>query len=245
MRTNCVDCLDRTNVLQFFVGLEVLKQQLTALKLLPEPRLDFDSQVVAVLSELYDLMGDHLALQYAGSVAHKKYQLLGSRPRMMTSSKELLTSIHRHYNNSFNDREKQACLNLFLGLYSAREHPRLWVLDSDSWVHHRPLRDNYDPAGWWVAPLEAYAARMKALKNLVKHPSPAAPLSTEPAPEEAELTELDARALQVSYFREVHNTKKLTSFEKLLSRQGLSGCIFAQINASYGIRGGRGGPHPR
>merc|ERR1712118_215285 len=43
VRTNCVDCLDRTNVNQFFVGLEVLKQQLTVLNLLPEPRLDFDS----------------------------------------------------------------------------------------------------------------------------------------------------------------------------------------------------------
>ena len=45
-------------------------------------------QAVLVLSELYDVMGDHLALQYAGSVAHKKYQLLGSRPRMMLISQE-------------------------------------------------------------------------------------------------------------------------------------------------------------
>lgn len=65
-------------------------------------------QAVLVLSELYDVMGDHLALQYAGSVAHKKYQLLGSRPRMMLISQELLTSISRHYSNNFSDREKQA-----------------------------------------------------------------------------------------------------------------------------------------
>ena len=51
-----------------------------------------------MLSELYDLLGDTLALQYAGSVAHKKYQLI-SRPRMMKHSKELFISIHRHYSN--------------------------------------------------------------------------------------------------------------------------------------------------
>ncbi|OLP78827.1 Polyadenylate-binding protein, cytoplasmic and nuclear [Symbiodinium microadriaticum] len=51
-------------VLQFFVGLEVLKQQLTAMCLLPEPKMDFESQAVFVLSELYDVMGDHLALQF-------------------------------------------------------------------------------------------------------------------------------------------------------------------------------------
>lgn len=88
--------------------LEVFKQQLSALGLLREPRLDYDSSVVGFLSEMYDLMGDHLALQYAGSVAHKKYQLLGCRPRMMPTSKELKTSITRHYSNSFHDIEKQA-----------------------------------------------------------------------------------------------------------------------------------------
>ena len=165
VRTNCVDCLDRTNVLQFFVGLEVLKRQLTALNLLPEPKLDFDSQVVFVLSELYDLMGDHLALQYAGSVAHKKFQLLGSRPRMMTSSKELLTSIHRHYNNSFTDSEKQASVNLFLGIYQPDRDPRLWDLDCDSWLHHRALRDNYEPKAWWSGPLKTYAEQLSALNS--------------------------------------------------------------------------------
>ena len=37
-----------------------------ARSLLPEPKMDFESQAVLVLSELYDVMGDHVALQYAG-----------------------------------------------------------------------------------------------------------------------------------------------------------------------------------
>ncbi|CAE7339720.1 Fig4 [Symbiodinium natans] len=210
VRTNCVDCLDRTNVLQFFVGLEVLKQQLTAMCLLPEPKMDFESQAVFVLSELYDVMGDHLALQYAGSVAHKKYQLLGSRPRMMTSSKELLTSIHRHYNNSFTDREKQACLNLFLGLYQPSIHPSMEKLDCDSWVHHKVLKDDYSPGEWWVEPLEKH--RQNLLPLQAKDPE--------------YNTMLTQDRLQ-KWFCQVHKPEKYTWFEKLLAN---SDATFVQIN---------------
>ena len=54
VRVNCVDCLDRTHVLQFFVGLEVLEHQLAALKVLA-PRvggqrvLEVDSIVSGIL----------------------------------------------------------------------------------------------------------------------------------------------------------------------------------------------------
>ena len=210
VRTNCVDCLDRTNVLQFFVGLEVLKQQLTAMCLLPEPKMDFESQAVFVLSELYDVMGDHLALQYAGSVAHKKYQLLGSRPRMMTSSKELLTSIHRHYNNSFTDREKQACLNLFLGLYQPAIHPSMEKLDCDSWVHHKVLEDDYNPGEWWEEPLR-------------KHDQNLLPLKSKDPEYNLKLTPDDVQ----DWFGQLHKAEKYTWFEKLLAH---SDATFVQIN---------------
>eukprot|EP00397_Hematodinium_sp_SG-2012_P003059 GEMP01003067.1.p1 GENE.GEMP01003067.1~~GEMP01003067.1.p1 ORF type:complete len:1086 (+),score=196.16 GEMP01003067.1:209-3466(+) len=157
LRTNCVDCLDRTNVLQFFVGLEVLEHQLSALSVLPpktdKALLDFSQEIVSVLEEMYDFMGDSLALQYAGSVAHKKYQLL-PRPRIMKNSKELLTSVHRHYSNSFGDGDKQNSMNLLLGVYLPTIHPRPWAHDGlDSWLHHGVLHDDYDPKNWWEAPL--------------------------------------------------------------------------------------------
>eukprot|EP00927_Polykrikos_kofoidii_P049683 TRINITY_DN4370_c0_g1_i3.p1 TRINITY_DN4370_c0_g1~~TRINITY_DN4370_c0_g1_i3.p1 ORF type:complete len:1330 (+),score=167.43 TRINITY_DN4370_c0_g1_i3:102-4091(+) len=227
VRTNCVDCLDRTNALQFFVGLEALKQQLAALNLLPEPRLDFNSPVVSVLSELYDLMGDHLALQYAGSVAHKKFQLLGSRPRMITSSKELITSIHRHYHNSFTDIEKQASLNLFLGVYKPREHPRLWEVDCDLWLHHKPLKDDYEPGNWWEKPLMIYANKMAPLSDTLKPslnwPSCSESMSTVNTDcESGEVSvgyskgPISVNQPQQEWFREIHSVWKLTCFEKLL-----------------------------
>lgn len=213
VRTNCVDCLDRTNVLQFFVGLEVFKQQLSALGLLREPRLDYDSSVVGFLSEMYDLMGDHLALQYAGSVAHKKYQLLGCRPRMMPTSKELKTSITRHYSNSFHDIEKQASVNLFLGIYKPLKHPRLWDFDSDSWVHHRPLRNDFNPGEWWEAPLRIFSESTAILRG--PHFLPGLFVRTE---------EEERR-----WFEVVHRVWKFTWFEKLLPRLGFS---LVEINSN-------------
>ena len=147
VRVNCVDCLDRTNIFQFHLGVEVLALQLAATRLLPRAKLPFDSQMVTVLSELYDLMGDTLALQYAGSVAHKKYQLI-SRPRMMKHSKELFISIHRHYSNVV-DGDKQHATNLFLGLYKPKEQPRWWNLESDTLLHFQPLEAYSSPGSWW------------------------------------------------------------------------------------------------
>lgn len=214
LRTNCVDCLDRTNVLQFFVGLEALKRQLAALNLLPEPRLDTESHIVGVLSELYDLMGDHLALQYAGSVVHKKYQLLGHRSRMMNSSKELFTSIQRHYSNSFTDLSRQTSMNLFLGIHQGRamrlrapdltaqtrELLEFRAPESDSFAHHEQLLDDYSPGRWWELPLRTYAAKNDVLA------SPGA---------QAVVPRLFQTAGEArhAWFREVHQAWKLTVFD--------------------------------
>lgn len=74
LRTSCVDCLDRTNVLQFFAGLNVFEQQLLALGILSGENcsIDLKSNLAKLLSGLYDRSGDELSHQYAGSAAHKK-----------------------------------------------------------------------------------------------------------------------------------------------------------------------------
>lgn len=67
IRTNCVDCLDRTNTAQFAIGKCALGFQLCALGVLETPKLEFDSDCVRLLEELYEDHGDTLALQYGGS----------------------------------------------------------------------------------------------------------------------------------------------------------------------------------
>ncbi|KAJ1425247.1 SAC domain [Sesbania bispinosa] len=72
LRTNCMDCLDRTNVAQYAYGLAALGHQLHALGIIDHPRIDLDDPVADDLMGLYERMGDTLAHQYGGSAAHNK-----------------------------------------------------------------------------------------------------------------------------------------------------------------------------
>ena len=72
LRTNCIDCLDRTNVAQYAFGFVALGHQLHAIGINPTPKIDLDDELADSLMELYEAMGDTLALQYGGSAAHNK-----------------------------------------------------------------------------------------------------------------------------------------------------------------------------
>ena len=52
-RTNCVDCLDRTNAAQFVFGKRAFGHQLYALGVIESPNLAFDSDAVNMLTEMY------------------------------------------------------------------------------------------------------------------------------------------------------------------------------------------------
>ena len=77
LRVNCVDCLDRTNTAQFIVGKTVLGQQLYALGVIDSPYLPFDSDVMCLLEEAYETLGDILALQYGGSQLVHRFVVKG------------------------------------------------------------------------------------------------------------------------------------------------------------------------
>lgn len=70
LRTNCIDCLDRTNVAQYAYGLAALGRQLHAMSLTDIPKLNQESSIATALMEMYLSMGDALAQQYGGSAAH-------------------------------------------------------------------------------------------------------------------------------------------------------------------------------
>lgn len=72
LRTNCIDCLDRTNVAQFAFGLVSLGHQLHALGFTDDPIIGMDCPLADDIMRLYETMGDTLALQYGGSAAHNK-----------------------------------------------------------------------------------------------------------------------------------------------------------------------------
>jgi hypothetical protein len=76
LRSNCIDCLDRTNVAQYAFGLAALGHQMHILGLCDVPRVGSRSTLAITLMEIYEKMGDALAIQYGGSAAHNKVNCL-------------------------------------------------------------------------------------------------------------------------------------------------------------------------
>uniref|UniRef100_A0A1D1YYS2 Polyphosphoinositide phosphatase n=2 Tax=Anthurium amnicola TaxID=1678845 RepID=A0A1D1YYS2_9ARAE len=143
LRTNCIDCLDRTNVAQYAYGLEALGRQLHAMGLTDVPKVDHDSSIAAALMDMYQSMGDALAQQYGGSAAHNTvFPERQGKWKATTQSREFLKSIKRYYSNAYTDGEKQDAINLFLGYFQPQEgKPALWELDSDYYLHVSGIGD--------------------------------------------------------------------------------------------------------
>lgn len=93
LRTNCIDCLDRTNVAQYAYGLAALGHQLHALEFLDSPKIDIDSPLADELMGCYERMGDTLAHQYGGSAAHNKVCRIAAKVLPTWEVKFFLSSI--------------------------------------------------------------------------------------------------------------------------------------------------------
>ncbi|KAL2538901.1 Phosphoinositide phosphatase SAC1 [Forsythia ovata] len=147
LRTNCIDCLDRTNVAQYAYGLAALGRQLHAMGLTDNPKVDADSSIAAALMDMYQSMGDALAQQYGGSAAHNTvFTERQGKWKATTQSREFLKSIKRYYSNAYTDGEKQDAINLFLGYFQPQEgKPALWELDSDYYLHVSGIGDDLIP----------------------------------------------------------------------------------------------------
>ncbi|XP_038699994.1 phosphoinositide phosphatase SAC3-like isoform X2 [Tripterygium wilfordii] len=133
LRTNCIDCLDRTNVAQYAYGLAALGHQLHALGVIDTLKIDLDAPLADDLMGFYERMGDTLAHQYGGSAAHNKiFSERRGQWRAATQSQEFFRTLQRYYSNAYMDAEKQDAINVFLGHFQPQEgKPALWELDSD------------------------------------------------------------------------------------------------------------------
>ncbi|XP_050205895.1 LOW QUALITY PROTEIN: phosphatidylinositol-3-phosphatase SAC1 [Mercurialis annua] len=147
LRTNCIDCLDRTNVAQYAYGLAALGRQLHAMRMTDIPKVDPDSTIAAALMDMYQSMGDALAQQYGGSAAHNTvFPERQGKWKATTQSREFIKSIKRYYSNAYTDGEKQDAINLFLGYFRPQEgKPALWELDTDYYLHLAGTKEDLDP----------------------------------------------------------------------------------------------------
>nr|CAH7715536.1 unnamed protein product [Callosobruchus chinensis] len=140
VRTNCVDCLDRTNTAQFAIGKCVLGYQLCALGVLDSPNLEFDTDCVRMLESLYEDHGDTLALQYGGSQLVHRIKTYRKTAPWTSQGNDIMQTLSRYYSNTFSDSEKQNAINLFLGVFQPEEsQPPIWEYTSDYYFHHKPI----------------------------------------------------------------------------------------------------------
>ncbi|CAG2102960.1 unnamed protein product [Medioppia subpectinata] len=136
VRVNCVDCLDRTNTAQFALGKVALAFQLYSLGILPKPDLEFESDTVRMLEELYEDHGDTLALQYGGSQLVHRIKTYRKIALLSSHSRDIMQTLSRYYSNAFSDAEKQNVMNLFLGVFKPAKGASIWDLYTDFYLHN-------------------------------------------------------------------------------------------------------------
>nr|NP_001163675.1 spermathreecae, isoform D [Drosophila melanogaster]ACZ94971.1 spermathreecae, isoform D [Drosophila melanogaster] len=113
-RVNCMDCLDRTNVVQTAIGKAVLESQLVKLGLSP-PYTPIPEQLKSPFMVLWANNGDIISRQYAGTNALKgDYTRTGER-KISGMMKDGMNSANRYYLARFKDSYRQATIDLMLG----------------------------------------------------------------------------------------------------------------------------------
>ncbi|XP_007891065.1 polyphosphoinositide phosphatase [Callorhinchus milii] len=155
LRTNCVDCLDRTNTAQFMVGKCALAYQLYALGVIDKPRLQFDTDAVRLFEELYEDHGDTLSLQYGGSQLVHRVKTYRKIAPWTQHSKDIMQTLSRYYSNAFSDADRQDSINLFLGVFQPTDgKPHLWELPTDYYLHRKNTMALLSPkrsyTHWWT-----------------------------------------------------------------------------------------------
>jgi hypothetical protein len=112
LRTNCMDCLDRTNVTQSSVGGWALEQQLQ------EEDLHIDLQTDSNtfwFNNLWADNGDAISKQYAGTAALKGDFTRTRKRNWAGALSDFSLTLNRYYNNIFGDYFLQTCIDYYLG----------------------------------------------------------------------------------------------------------------------------------
>ncbi|XP_078088949.1 synaptojanin-1 isoform X5 [Mustelus asterias] len=105
IRTNCLDCLDRTNSVQAFFGLEMLSKQLDVLGLAEKQQMVTRFQ--EVFRSMWSMCGDSISKIYAGTGALEGKAKGGKL-------KDGARSVTRTIQNNFFDSSKQEAIDILL-----------------------------------------------------------------------------------------------------------------------------------
>jgi len=118
VRTNCMDCLDRTNVVQSMLARASLNRQLADLGVLARGEtFTSDNEFEFLFRKVWADNADVVSKSYSGTGALKTdFTRTGQRTKA-GAFQDLQNSITRYIRNNFLDGPKQDAFDLFLGSY--------------------------------------------------------------------------------------------------------------------------------
>lgn len=127
VRTNCVDCLDRTNVLQCVLARRALESFMVHVRLmhaqdtLPVSFPELEAQYKILWAD----HGDAVSMQYAGTGAMKSGFTRTGKRTMGGALDDGVKAVTRYYLNNFQDGRKQDAIDLVTGAYPVDVHVKL------------------------------------------------------------------------------------------------------------------------
>ena len=135
VRTNCMDCLDRTNVVQTMLARWTLTRQLTEAGVLQQGETaDDDPDFAHLFRNVWADNADVVSKSYSGTGALKTdFTRTGERTRA-GMLQDLNNSITRYVKNNFLDGPRQDGFDVFLGAY----HPSTYIGGSLLFADRRP-----------------------------------------------------------------------------------------------------------
>ena len=115
-RINCMDCLDRTNVVQSACGQRVLEKQLQKEGVVVDLRTDVTTQW---FNALWADNGDAISRQYSGTAALKGDYTRTRQRNYRGAINDLALTLSRYFNNIISDYFSQAAIDYLLGNVNA------------------------------------------------------------------------------------------------------------------------------
>ncbi|CRL04071.1 CLUMA_CG017184, isoform A [Clunio marinus] len=122
-RTNCIDCLDRTNVVQSMLAKRSLQLILTKLGILYSGQTleGVGGGMIELFKNVWADNADLISVQYSGTGALKTdFTRTGKRTKQGLM-KDGMNSLTRYYKNNFNDGFRQDSIDLFLANYVVKD----------------------------------------------------------------------------------------------------------------------------
>lgn len=118
VRSNCMDCLDRTNVAQAALAKDAMQRQLTSIGILsPKETLDDHAEFIHVFRNVWADHADMISRAYSGTGALKTdFTRTGKRTRQGALA-DLGNSVARYFKNNFMDGKRQDAFDVTTGAW--------------------------------------------------------------------------------------------------------------------------------